>query len=93
MQHLGSEFRLATIRPASGPQVHFAEQGNPPGRRSSSSTGGLIPARRPVFARGAGALGGCDPGARLIVYPETGHCPNWERPQRVADDLNAYMRQ
>ena len=33
------------------------------------------------------------PGARLIVYPETGHCPNWERPRRVADDLGALVRE
>jgi len=33
------------------------------------------------------------PNTRLIVYPEAGHCPNWERPQRVADDLDAFMRQ
>jgi pimeloyl-ACP methyl ester carboxylesterase len=31
------------------------------------------------------------PGARLIVYPDTGHCPNWERPERVAADLVAFM--
>jgi non-heme chloroperoxidase len=23
------------------------------------------------------------PDARVIVYPETGHCPHWERPERV----------
>jgi non-heme chloroperoxidase len=28
-------------------------------------------------------------GADLRVYPETGHCPNWERPERVASDLIA----
>ena len=33
------------------------------------------------------------PDARLVVYPETGHCPNWERPERVVDDLDAFMRQ
>jgi non-heme chloroperoxidase len=27
------------------------------------------------------------PGAQLTVYPETGHSPNWERPERVAADL------
>jgi non-heme chloroperoxidase len=27
------------------------------------------------------------------VYPETGHSPNWERPERVAADLDAFMRQ
>ena len=31
------------------------------------------------------------PGARLIIYPETGHCPNWERPERVAADLQAFL--
>jgi non-heme chloroperoxidase len=32
-------------------------------------------------------------GARLIVYAETGHCPNWERPERVAADLTAFLRE
>ena len=32
-------------------------------------------------------------GARLIVYTETGHCPNWERPERVAADLIAFLRE
>jgi non-heme chloroperoxidase len=27
------------------------------------------------------------PNARLKVYEETGHCPNWEQPQRVASDI------
>jgi non-heme chloroperoxidase len=33
------------------------------------------------------------PGAGVIVYPETGHSPNWERPQQVAADLDAFMRE
>ena len=33
------------------------------------------------------------PGARVMVYPGTGHSPNWERPERVAADLDAFMRQ
>jgi non-heme chloroperoxidase len=33
------------------------------------------------------------PDARLLVYPETGHCPNWERPERVASDLDAFLRE
>jgi non-heme chloroperoxidase len=33
------------------------------------------------------------PGARVIVYPATGHSPNWERPEMVAADLDAFMRQ
>jgi pimeloyl-ACP methyl ester carboxylesterase len=31
------------------------------------------------------------PGARLLVYPDTGHSPNWERPDRVAADLVAFL--
>jgi pimeloyl-ACP methyl ester carboxylesterase len=30
-------------------------------------------------------------GARLTVYRETGHCPNWERPDRLAADLQAFL--
>jgi non-heme chloroperoxidase len=37
-------------------------------------------------------LAGAIPGARLTVYSETGHCPNWERPERVASDLEAFVR-
>jgi non-heme chloroperoxidase len=32
------------------------------------------------------------PGARLTVYPETGHSLQWERPERVAADLGAFLR-
>jgi non-heme chloroperoxidase len=32
------------------------------------------------------------PDARLKVYPETGHSPHWERPERVAADLDASPR-
>jgi pimeloyl-ACP methyl ester carboxylesterase len=31
------------------------------------------------------------PGARLKVYEETGHCPNWERPEDVAGDIAAFV--
>ena len=30
--------------------------------------------------------------ARLRIYPETGHCPNWERPDQVVADLSAFMQ-
>jgi pimeloyl-ACP methyl ester carboxylesterase len=30
--------------------------------------------------------------ARLTIYPETGHCPNWERPEQVAADLQAFLQ-
>jgi pimeloyl-ACP methyl ester carboxylesterase len=30
-------------------------------------------------------------GARLRIYEETGHCPNWERPDRVAADLREFL--
>ena len=33
------------------------------------------------------------PGTRLLVYPETGHAVQWERPERVAHDLDAFMRE
>ena len=31
------------------------------------------------------------PTARFAVYEETGHCPNWERPERVAADIAAFL--
>jgi pimeloyl-ACP methyl ester carboxylesterase len=31
------------------------------------------------------------PAARLKVYEETGHCPNWERPEWVAADIAAFV--
>jgi non-heme chloroperoxidase len=33
------------------------------------------------------------PRARVVVYPATGHSPNWERPERVAADLDAFVRE
>ena len=33
------------------------------------------------------------PGARLTIYPATGHAPHWERPERVAGDLEAFLRE
>ena len=33
------------------------------------------------------------PGAQLTVYPETGHSPNWERPECVAADLEGSWAQ
>jgi pimeloyl-ACP methyl ester carboxylesterase len=32
-------------------------------------------------------------GAKLWIYQETGHCPNWECPERVAADLQAFLQQ
>lgn len=32
------------------------------------------------------------PGATLMLYPETGTAPHWERPERVAADLEAFLR-
>jgi pimeloyl-ACP methyl ester carboxylesterase len=31
------------------------------------------------------------PAAHLAVYEDTGHCPNWERPERVASDVAAFV--
>jgi len=36
-------------------------------------------------------LAGAIPHARLAVYPETGHAPHWERPERVVRDLGTFM--
>ena len=33
------------------------------------------------------------PHAQLEIYPEIGHCPNWECPDKVAADLIAFMDQ
>ena len=33
------------------------------------------------------------PGARVTIYPETGHTPHWERPERVAGELDAFVRE
>ena len=32
------------------------------------------------------------PGAQLIVYPKVGHLPQWEIPQRSADDVAAFVQ-
>ena len=49
--------------------------------------------RDALFPRGGpDQLMAAIPGARLKIYRETGHCPNWERPEQVAADLLAFMR-
>jgi pimeloyl-ACP methyl ester carboxylesterase len=30
--------------------------------------------------------------SRLMVYTRTGHAPHWEEPERVANDLIAFIR-
>jgi non-heme chloroperoxidase len=32
------------------------------------------------------------PGARLVVYEGAGHSPNWEQPERVAHDIDGFLR-
>ena len=45
-----------------------------------------------VFSRDEQAsLAAAIPNARLLLYPETGHDPQWERPGQVAADLDAFM--
>jgi non-heme chloroperoxidase len=39
------------------------------------------------------ALAAAIPGVRLLTYPETGHAVQWERPERVASDLDAFLRE
>jgi pimeloyl-ACP methyl ester carboxylesterase len=47
-----------------------------------------------LFSRkGQDLLVGAIRRAKLIIYPETGHCPNWERPERVAADLQGFLQQ
>jgi len=31
------------------------------------------------------------PDARLVTYPDAGHCPNWERPQQLVTDVVAIL--
>jgi non-heme chloroperoxidase len=78
--------RLATARLASGLRVHYAEQGDPGGEPIV-----FLPAYTDSwfsYSRVVGLLS-----ARSRVYPETGHSPHWERPERFAADLDAFMRQ
>jgi pimeloyl-ACP methyl ester carboxylesterase len=39
------------------------------------------------------AVASAIPRARLVLYPDTGHCPNWERPEQVAGDIDAFIRE
>ena len=32
-------------------------------------------------------------GAKLRIYEGIGHCPNWECPERIAADLQAFVQQ
>ena len=32
------------------------------------------------------------PDAHLLVYSDAGHSPNWEQPERVARDIEAFLR-
>jgi pimeloyl-ACP methyl ester carboxylesterase len=47
-----------------------------------------------VFAGEAGQrrLAAAIPRARLTILPETGHSPNWERPERFVAELEAFLR-
>ena len=33
------------------------------------------------------------PQATLRIYPEIGHCPNWECPDEVARDVVTFLRE
>jgi pimeloyl-ACP methyl ester carboxylesterase len=37
------------------------------------------------------AVAAAIPGARLVLYPDAGHCPNWEHPDRVAAHIDAFV--
>ena len=50
--------------------------------------------RDPYFGRDQqDRLVGAIPGARFLVYADTGHNPHWERPESVAYDLAAFLRE
>jgi pimeloyl-ACP methyl ester carboxylesterase len=38
------------------------------------------------------AVAAAIPDARLTLYPDAGHCPNWEYPDRVAADIDSFVR-
>jgi non-heme chloroperoxidase len=86
-------------RQAAGPRV--AGRCRWPGhlrrrRRSGADRGadaaGVGRPRRAVATQEQQRLAATIPGARSRVYPETGHSPHWERPERFAADLDAFMR-
>jgi non-heme chloroperoxidase len=39
------------------------------------------------------ALAAALPHARLTTYPDVGHCPNWEQPDRLVADVDRFIRQ
>ena len=45
----------------------------------------------PCFPGRSGSAGRGHPRRGAPVYPEIGHCPNWECPDDLADDLGALM--
>jgi pimeloyl-ACP methyl ester carboxylesterase len=63
-------------------------------RRIEAPTRLLWGDRDAIFSRtDQDALVAAIPGARLTVYQETGHCPNWERPEQVAADVGSLMEE
>ncbi len=50
--------------------------------------------RDAIFPRaGQERLAARIPGARLMVYPETGHAVHWERPEQFVQDLEAFIKE
>jgi pimeloyl-ACP methyl ester carboxylesterase len=48
--------------------------------------------REPIFSRAEqDSLMAALPNATLKVYAETGHCPNWEKPEQFAQDLKDFI--
>jgi non-heme chloroperoxidase len=63
-----------------------------PGADRGADAAGVGRPRRAVGAQEQARLVAAIPGARSRVYPETGHSPHWERPERFTADLDAFMR-
>jgi pimeloyl-ACP methyl ester carboxylesterase len=62
------------------------------GRAHPGGPGATGVRARVLLAGGGGGSGGRNPRRPLLAYRETGHAVQWERPERVAGDLDAFMR-
>jgi hypothetical protein len=75
---VGDPLRLTHVELSTGPRIHYAEYG-PWGDHDA-----LFSREEQDHFRAA------LPGTRIELYEDTGHCPNWERPERVAADAAAF---
>jgi hypothetical protein len=81
-----SAIRHDFARLSSGVRLHYAEQGNPEGDPVLCLHG--WPDSWFTFSR---MLHFVPERFTLCEYAETGHCPNWERPEKTAADLVEFV--